>query len=384
MAIQYAGGTNVNATFTGTKKYDIMKNVVAQLLTAGWTKVSGNAGQDFTVTIASPAVVTATAHGFAANDRVILFTTGALPTGLVVGTVYFIKAIDANTFNLAATSGGANINTTGSQSGTHSIMSEAVLMQTAATAQALSTNFRLKDNLGSCLQISMESTDGTKLGGNSTTAGANLLPAVAKTFRVIANKFQAFVMTANFTTAREFAAWGVPYIPAPNTVPANAGWLVCNSNSDSSATANDGWRTKLENGKGASGSMQVMWATSIWESGNNQQNNDNYATMLQLASGGQTVALLGGGGSMASGNPGLYRWASDDIISADALLSWGLTAIGDEPKIRGQLWDAIIIHDSISGDTTTSFDSHNWFTVTNSNVGVRGTGLRGCLMLVIP
>lgn len=71
-----------------------------------------------TMTIASPCVVSWTAHGCADGDPIYLTTTGALPTGLTASTVYYIKYIDANSFNLAATPGGASINTTGSQSGT--------------------------------------------------------------------------------------------------------------------------------------------------------------------------------------------------------------------------------------------------------------------------
>lgn len=89
-----------------------------------WFDYSGTPdvpGQTFTVTIASPGVLTATAHGYSDNDQVVLSTTGALPTGLVAGTVYFARSTTANTLSLSATSGGASINTTGIQSGTHTI-----------------------------------------------------------------------------------------------------------------------------------------------------------------------------------------------------------------------------------------------------------------------
>lgn len=77
----------------------------------------------FTVTIASPAVVTLTNHGLVEGQMVRLATTGALPTGLAAATDYFVKAINSSTFNLAATLGGANINTSGSQSGVHTLTS---------------------------------------------------------------------------------------------------------------------------------------------------------------------------------------------------------------------------------------------------------------------
>jgi len=79
----------------------------------------GYTAQTFTVTIATPAVVTKTGHGFTGGERVRLTTTGALPTGLALLTDYFVEYIDANTFYLNDASG-TRINTSGTQSGTHS------------------------------------------------------------------------------------------------------------------------------------------------------------------------------------------------------------------------------------------------------------------------
>lgn len=72
-----------------------------------------------TMTIASPCVVTWNAHPLVNGDKVSFETTGALPTGLAVGVNYFVINKAANTFNVAATLGGAAINTSGSQSGVH-------------------------------------------------------------------------------------------------------------------------------------------------------------------------------------------------------------------------------------------------------------------------
>lgn len=83
------------------------------------TKTLGTA----TMTIASPCVVTLNSHALTANDTIRFTTTGALPTGLVVGTTYYVisTGLTANTFQLASTLGGSAINTSGSQSGTHTL-----------------------------------------------------------------------------------------------------------------------------------------------------------------------------------------------------------------------------------------------------------------------
>jgi len=72
-----------------------------------------------TITIASPGVITWTGHGFAVGQAVVFSSTGALPTGLVANQIYYVSQITTNTFQVSATFGGPSVNTSGSQSGTH-------------------------------------------------------------------------------------------------------------------------------------------------------------------------------------------------------------------------------------------------------------------------
>jgi len=77
------------------------------------------------ISIATPGEVTLAAHGLSTGHNIELTTTGALPTGLSVNTNYFVIYKDANTFYLATSLtnalAGTKINTSGSQSGTHSL-----------------------------------------------------------------------------------------------------------------------------------------------------------------------------------------------------------------------------------------------------------------------
>ena len=86
-----------------------------------WVDRSRTTAATATMTIAAPAVVTWTAHGLLAGTTVIFTTTGALPTGVVSATTYYVisAGLSANEFQFSATSGGAAITTSGSQSGTH-------------------------------------------------------------------------------------------------------------------------------------------------------------------------------------------------------------------------------------------------------------------------
>lgn len=85
-----------------------------------WNAAIGVTPPIFTITIASPGVLTTTVS-LVNGTALTLETTGALPTGLLVGTVYYVVGSTGTTFSLAATYGGAAINTSGAQSGTHTI-----------------------------------------------------------------------------------------------------------------------------------------------------------------------------------------------------------------------------------------------------------------------
>jgi len=74
-----------------------------------------------TITIASPGVVTHVAHGYSVDTPITLATTGALPTGLAVATTYYVTAATVDAYSLSATVGGAAINTSGTQSGVHTL-----------------------------------------------------------------------------------------------------------------------------------------------------------------------------------------------------------------------------------------------------------------------
>ena len=76
-----------------------------------------------TLTNANPAVITSNANKLQEGAVVRFTTTGALPTGLVVGTDYYVSGVSltTNTFQVAAAPGGLSVATTSAGSGTHSI-----------------------------------------------------------------------------------------------------------------------------------------------------------------------------------------------------------------------------------------------------------------------
>lgn len=85
-------------------------NRQSQNVTVAWSTTNGN-----------PIVVNRTSHGLSVGNTVCFGNSG-LPAGIVVSQQYFVSnVIDANNFNISATSGGASINASATTSGSWTI-----------------------------------------------------------------------------------------------------------------------------------------------------------------------------------------------------------------------------------------------------------------------
>jgi len=89
-------------------------------------------GRIFTISIASPAVITRTSHGLRPGYQISLTTTGTLPTGVDTLTTYYVVSdgFTANSFRISTTKNGSPITTSGSQSGVHSYIVEGLARTT--------------------------------------------------------------------------------------------------------------------------------------------------------------------------------------------------------------------------------------------------------------
>lgn len=130
---------------------------------------AGFSSQTFAVTIASPAVFTKASHGFSGGERLRLSTTGALPTGLNTLSDYFVEVINTNTFYLSTTSGGTRINTSGTQSGTHSYIQSLYGLGNG------STTFNLPDLRGYFVRGANTNGDGIAAGAFGAKQAAAML-----------------------------------------------------------------------------------------------------------------------------------------------------------------------------------------------------------------
>lgn len=132
-------GTIANNTWLSAYLIERPDTVVTDILTS----LAPGTSSTVTITVASPAVISWPAHGLQAGAPVVFVTTGALPAGIVSGTTYYVISggLTTNAFEISATQGGSAINTTGTQSGTH----------TATSNPALPANYTLFRRIGSML-----------------------------------------------------------------------------------------------------------------------------------------------------------------------------------------------------------------------------------------
>jgi len=236
--------------------------------------------------------------------------------------------------------------------------------RSATTPQGYAIRIRVfEPGSGNCAQIFLHNATGSV---TQTTNPVYLLPTASGTYRVIANAYQFFILSPGATTARTFAAGGVPYVPSflTGTI-SSVGWLTGNAQLDTDVGTRSSFRTVLAS-NGAD--HAVLYNGTIWSSN---------------ASGIGEIGLA----IPAHGNPNVgataYNYADGSALIVDPLLSIGTTAATVLGVIVGQLWDAAVISDSFAADVTSTFDSHNWFNITGSNAGST-TFLRGSLFVVVP
>lgn len=145
-----------------------------------------------TITIASPAVVSWTAHGLTTGNPVVFTNSGgALPTNIVPGTVYYVSATgnSTNAFQISTSINnalaGTSVNTSGSTTGTNTGTSGVVLTNgTAINMQGISLTAGDWD-----VSISAEFT------GNTTTNLNNSVASISATTGTLATTPGAYSAT---------------------------------------------------------------------------------------------------------------------------------------------------------------------------------------------
>jgi hypothetical protein len=100
-----------------------------------WSANVGYAPIQITISIAAPGVITLpVGFSFPDGTSITFNSTGALPTGLSVGQVYFVVNSTGGTFNVSTTIAGSPITTSGTQSGLQYISQRGVDLADAGDA----------------------------------------------------------------------------------------------------------------------------------------------------------------------------------------------------------------------------------------------------------
>lgn len=130
-----------------------------------------------TVTIATPAVVTCTDHGLIAGAPIKFVTDGILPTGITPNTQYYVQStgLTVNAFRISTSNGGADVNTTGSQSGNHQMVPGPLLPAGYTQFRRISSHRRVGGNLIIYKQTDDTFKQAASVDRNSTAAFAAAL-----------------------------------------------------------------------------------------------------------------------------------------------------------------------------------------------------------------
>lgn len=106
-----------------------------------WNASVGFTPNQVSITIAVPGVFTLNTGTLTDTMAIVLLTTGALPTGLTSGTVYYVGGASGSTFRLATSYAnavaGTYITTSGTQSGTHYVSPYAIPVTSLGGASAV-------------------------------------------------------------------------------------------------------------------------------------------------------------------------------------------------------------------------------------------------------
>lgn len=245
-----------------------------------------------------------------------------------------------------------------------------ITLQSAADAGSRQIRVRLYEpGSGNCAQLFLKNVGATR-----TSQAYYLLPAAAKTFRIIANQFGFVVLTAGSSAAREFVFCSMLYVPSGITIENNSAFIQGNANADADATLKHSVRTNVGSPVAnlhsyfsglvgdtlfdRSSASPTAFSADVWR----------FAAIAD--------AVQGSSAAFA------YRWHDDSVIVTDALLAFGLTASG-EAKVRGIPFNSVIRTDAVAADTTFSYDGHTFYALTNNNVGSSSSYFPGTLCIAV-
>ena len=257
--------------------------------------------------------------------------------------------------------------------------------------QSLRMRLHIKDNGNNCIVLSIANVSEGKAGASTTGAGGQLYPHTGKQWRVVANKYQAFIMCAggqDTTNSRDYVGFGVPYLPSflqGSSQIYEAAWLNGASVTDTDTGFRGCFRCCLGSWGGVAqqnnyyhGNSQHLCNGNLWEI-----NSSNYSTNPPYA-GSITLITLNAAIIYTQGAY-WYRWHDGSTFMSDPIIAWGTSSTSTASTGKGLLWDAFISSEVFQGDTKlSSINGKNWLAITHFNQGGSNPWNRGTLFVVVP
>ena len=173
--------STAGADFTLTGSQNTGSGLAGNLIVStGFSNTVGTA--TVTITIATPGVITWTAHGLVTGSPVVFTTTGALPTGITAGTTYFAitsSTLGVNTFQIATSAANAAAGTAVATSGTQSGVQTGTTSATVQSPLMTTTTFGPSGLTGSQATSLLNLTQNWNTSGNPTALKLNVTNAAS-------------------------------------------------------------------------------------------------------------------------------------------------------------------------------------------------------------
>lgn len=227
-----------------------------------------------------------------------------------------------------------------------------------------------------CVRIRMMNTAETI----AQTDSCYLYPSTSTSYQIIANRYQFVIFVPGSVSSRNFVIASSIYIP-PHLVSfglTTAAIILGDGQTDTDTSNSVGsFRTTL-NARGDTGfapsqGWSILNSTAV-----------DYNAIAADSNSHPGLPALVSFQSSAIHEVSGYRWHDNSALIVEPLIAWGAPDIDEEAKIRGQLWDSVIVTESFPQDTTATIDSRTFFNLTNNCDGsaTLPASMRGSLWVV--
>jgi len=261
-------------------------------------------------------------------------------------------------------------------SGSHTA---AIVMHTASTPTANNNLFMKLVDPGANASCQLNIQNAAS-GASLTSQLFWLNSTVGLTYRIIANKYQAFIFQPGAANPqRGFIGVGTLYVPtfAQASQTGVLGWMQgIGSTVTDTATNYFTFRWNLAPGQcqgGNNSRTSLIAAATLIDAACANANQIGHAQIPAITTANFSSAL------------NAVQWVDTSFVLSDALFAASTSSVANVALIRGQLWDAVVMSaGQFSIDQTATFNSHNWWTVTNTNSGSAASTSSGQLLIVVP